>query len=507
MLGHGAPVAVDVDRLASLLRELHGQLQREPVRGGEREGSLARDRVATGERLELAQPALERVAEALLLGLQHALDLVGVLDDLGVPRADLLDDDPRDAVDVLEADPARLHDGTADQPPHHVAAAFVRGRDPLRGQERHAAGVVGDHAVRLRRRRRRVVRDAGLLFDPVHDQTEAVRVEDRGRFLEQHGAALEAHPRVDVLLRQRRQRSVGVEVVLHEDEIPELDEPVAALAVRPAVVLAAAVLLAAVVVELGAGTARPRVPGRSPEVFGARKRDDPLARHALAQPPGDRDLVLAEAELRVAGEDRRPQAFGVELHVLGDELPGEVDRTVLEVVAEREVPEHLEHRRMARRQPDLVEVGVLAARAQDLLDGREARRGRVLLAGEVRLQRLHPGRDEERRGVLGRRDQRPRREAHVTSLLEEGEEALAQLCGRLHGSSVRPPSERSASWTAPPSAARTRRSCGEIGAHPAQLVTDPARLRGYARPRVAGGQSDFPTHGWGRRAVGLARTG
>ena len=447
MLGHGAPVAVDVDRLTALLRELHGQLQREPVRGGEREGRLARDRVASGERLELAQPSLERVAEALLLGLQHALDLVRVLDDLGVPGADLLDDDPRDAVDVLEADPARLHDGTADQSPHHVAAAFVRGRDPLRGQERHAAGVVGDHAVRLRGRRRRVVRDAGLLLDPVHDQTEAVRVEDRGRLLQQHGAALEAHPGVDVLLRQRRQRSVRVEVVLHEHEVPELDEPVAALAVRPAVVLAAAVLLAAVVVELGAGTARSRVPGRSPEVLGARKRDDPLPRNALAEPPGDRDVVLAEAELRVACEDRRPQAFGLEAHLLGDELPGVVDRTVLEVVAEREVPEHLEHRRVARGQPHLVEIGVLAARAQHLLDGREPRRRRLLLAGEVRLQRLHPGRDEERRRVLGRRDQRPRREAHVPALLEECEEALAQLSRRLHGSSVRPPSERSASWT------------------------------------------------------------
>ena len=68
MLGHGAPVAVDVDRLAALLRELHGQLEREPVRGGERERLLARDRVAAGERLELAQAPLERVAEALLLG-------------------------------------------------------------------------------------------------------------------------------------------------------------------------------------------------------------------------------------------------------------------------------------------------------------------------------------------------------------------------------------------------------------------------------------------------------
>src|SRR4026209_350525 len=35
-------------------------------------------------------------------------------------------------------------------------------------------------------------------------------------------------------------------------------------------------------------------------------------------------------------------------------------------------------------------------------------------------------------------------------------------------------------------------SCAEIGVHAAQGVTDPARLQEYARPRVAGGHSDFP---------------
>src|SRR5688572_27584268 len=58
MLRHGPAVAVDVDRLAALLRELYGQLEREPVGGGERERRLARDRVPVRERLELAQATL-----------------------------------------------------------------------------------------------------------------------------------------------------------------------------------------------------------------------------------------------------------------------------------------------------------------------------------------------------------------------------------------------------------------------------------------------------------------
>ena len=290
--------------------------------------------------------------------------------------------------------------------------------------------------MRLRRLRRRPVRDAGLLGDPVHDQPEAVRVEDRVDPLDEHRPALEAKARVDVLLGQRCQRPVRAEVELHEHEVPELDVAVAALAVRAAVRLAAAVLRTAVVVELGAGTARPRLAGGAPEVVGARERDDPLARDALAPPGGDGDLVLPEPETRVAGEDRGPEPVGLEPQVLGHELPRVVDGPVLEVVAEREVPEHLEHRCVTRGHPDLVEVGVLAARAQALLHRREARCGRLLRAREVGLERLHPRRDEERRGILRRGNERKRRKPQVVLRLEEGEEALAELCRRAHASIV-----------------------------------------------------------------------
>ena len=228
----------------------------------------------------------------------------------------------------------------------------------------------------------------------------------------------------------------GVQVELHEDEVPELEEALAALAAGRAVGLAAAVLLAPVVVELGARPARAGLPA-GPQKFS--ERGSPTMRSRgmpIRCQPRDRRLVLVEAEPGIAREDGRPDPVRVEPHVLGDELPGEVDRAVLEVVAEREVAEHLEHRGVPRRQADLVEVGVLAARAQHLLHGREARRRRLLRAREVRLERLHAGRDEERRRVLGRRDQRPRGEAAVAPLLEERQEALPQLRGRPHGSIV-----------------------------------------------------------------------
>ena len=222
------------------------------------------------------------------------------------------------------------------------------------------------------------------------------------------------------------------EVELHEDEVPELDVAVATLAVRAAVGLAAPVLRTAVVVELRARAARAGLPGRAPEVVRAGERDDALPRDSHPLPRRDGDLVLPEAEPRIAREDRRPEPLGLEPELPRDVLPGVVDGAVLEVVAEREVAEHLEHRGVPRGHADLVEIGVLAARAEALLNGGEAWGGRRLRAREVRLERLHPGRDEERRRILRRRDQGEGREAQVLVRLEEREKGLAELGGRAH---------------------------------------------------------------------------
>ena len=84
-----------------------GQLDREPVRRRERERLLGADRVLAGELLEHLQPARERLAEPLLLELDDALDLGGVLAQLRVRVAHLLDDDGREPVDAVEPDPLR----------------------------------------------------------------------------------------------------------------------------------------------------------------------------------------------------------------------------------------------------------------------------------------------------------------------------------------------------------------------------------------------------------------
>ena len=288
----------------------------------------------------------------------------------------------------------------------------------------------------------------GLGGDPVHDVLEAVGLVDGMDALEDGRAALDAQARVDVLAGQRRERSVVGEVELHEDEVPELQEAVA-LAARRAVGPVAAVLRAPVEVELRAGPARAGRTGL-PEVLRAREPRDPLGRDADPLPGRHCDLVLTQAELGIAGEDRGPEPIPVEPHVLGHELPGEVDRAVLEVLPHREVAQHLEERQVPRGEAHLVDV----RGAEALLHGREQARRRLFLTEEVRLQRLHARRGQQHGRVVRCGHERGRGQTEVALRLEVGEEALPQLGGRAHALDCRRASQADVRRRSPPAPSR-----------------------------------------------------
>ena len=153
------------------------------------------------------------------------------------------------------------------------------------------------------------------------------------------------------------------------------------------------------------GRRRSRCTGRTGPVSAAcqklslPRRDDALHRDADPLPgrrsrPCPRRAPSAGSPSWTVAHSRSGSSFST----LGDELPGVVDGLVLEVVAEREVAHHLEEGAVAVGAPDVVEVGVLAAGAQARLDADDTVARRLLRAQEVRLERLHPGDDEERRG-------------------------------------------------------------------------------------------------------------
>ncbi len=219
-----------VHREAALAGELRRQLDGEAVGRGQRERVLGRDRALRGDLVEEAHPARERLREALLLGPQDLPDTVPVLLQLGVPRRHLLDDHVCEPPEVVQADLARLLHGAANDPAQDVAAPLVRGRDAVADEERHPAAVVGEHPVRLRRGLVRVPSDPALGLDPGHDRLVAVRLVDGADALHDRGQPLDPHACIDVLRGERRQRPVRVQLVLHEDEVPELEEAVAARA-------------------------------------------------------------------------------------------------------------------------------------------------------------------------------------------------------------------------------------------------------------------------------------
>ena len=122
--------------------------------------------------------------------------------------------------------------------------------------------------------------------------------------------------------------------------------------------------------------------------------------------PGD---LLPEVERLVVVDidgDRQPVLRQAE--ILGDQVPGELDGAVLEVVAEREVAEHLEEGVVARGVADIVEVVVLAAGAHAFLRGRGARIGALLQAGEDVLELHHAGIGEHQGRVVARHQRRRR---------------------------------------------------------------------------------------------------
>ena len=178
-----------------------------------------------------------------------------------------------------------------------------------------------------------------------------------------------------------------------------------------------------VVEDLRAGAAGA---GRAhhPEIVHGGDADDPLVRQA-----GDLLPELGRLVVVVVDGDQEPVLGQAEL--AGQELPGERDRALLEVVAEGEVAEHLEEGVVPRGVADVVEVVVLAAGAHALLAGGGAHVVALLQAGEDVLELHHAGVGEHQRRVVARHQ---RRGGHhlVPSLGEVVEEGGADVVQARH---------------------------------------------------------------------------
>ena len=168
--------------------------------------------------------------------------------------------------------------------------------------------------------------------------------------LQQHRGALQAHAGIDVLGREVADDVIGLILdVLHEHQVPQLDEAMLtwfAGADRTAV---GPERSAPVDKDLRRWAAWSRHTHLPEGPVGDAAALHPVGRHADTIDPDLGGLV-------VVLEDREPEHVGVEPQTLGHELICERDRQFLEVVAEREVAQHLEERGVARGGADDVDV-------------------------------------------------------------------------------------------------------------------------------------------------------
>ncbi len=136
---------------------------------------------------------------------------------------------------------------------------------------------------------------------------------------------------------------------------------------------------------------------------------------------------MSFADFRAA-KHRKVELFKRDAEPLrrGDQLPGESDSVLFEVVAEGEIAEHLEKSVVAIGEAHILKIVVLASGAHAFLAGRGAHVVALLEAEKNVLELVHPRVGEKQRGIV-RRDERRTAHDAVPALLEEFQKCLANF--------------------------------------------------------------------------------
>ena len=420
--GHLPLEAFVVDGEPALARHVGHEVFRKPERVVEAEHDLARNDGSPepGQLfLEHAHPLVEGRREPDLLLEEDPLDHRPLLGELGIRLTHLRLEVRGEAMKerLAHAQPVPVPDGAPDDAAEHVSAPLVRGEHPVHDEKGARADVVRDDPERLVA----PVLGSGQLRGAADEIPEQIDLVVPVHTLQHRGGAFEPHAGIHRRLGKPAHVAVRVPVELHEDEVPDLDESVPVLVGGPG--RPARDLRAVVVEHLGARAARPDVPHR-PEVVLLPAAHDARRLDADVPAPDVRRLV-------VVLEDGDPHPVPGEAHLTGEELPREDDRLALEVVAEAEVPEHLEEGVMAGGIPDVLEIVVLAPGPDAALGGdRAGVRTRVRSEKHV-LELDHARIGEEQRRIVSRHE-RAARNHLVPAFPEVVEKGLAKFVARVH---------------------------------------------------------------------------
>ena len=152
LLRHGGLESRHVDHHAALAADIGGEVHREAIRVVQAEHRVAIEQplAARERRLEHAHAVLKRLGEALLFLLEHIGDAVLGAAQLGIRIAHGAIEVGHQAVKegLLLAELVAVADGAANDPPQHVAAAFVARNHAVDDEEAAGADVIGDDIER-----------------------------------------------------------------------------------------------------------------------------------------------------------------------------------------------------------------------------------------------------------------------------------------------------------------------------------------------------------------------
>ena len=305
---------------------------------------------------------------------------------------------------LLDADESAVSCSTAEQTAEHIATAGIGRHNAIADHECGAADVVSDDTECHISLVILVVSHTGDPADVLHNILNGVDLEQVVHALHDTCQTFQTHAGVDVLVFHFSVVAVAVAVELAEYQIPYLNITVAVTA-NVAVRLAAALFRTTVEVDLRTRAARTGTV--FPEVVLSAQTNHVVFCHTDLLRPHVIGLVIVF-------KDGYIQFICRHFQHLGEELPGPCDCLDLEVIAEREVTQHLKVGAVACGLTNTFNIRC----ADALLAGSHTGIRRNSLSQKILFQRCHT-RVDEQKALVPLRNQREAGETSVSLALEK----------------------------------------------------------------------------------------
>ena len=214
--------------------DFFGDLEREPECVMELEGSGPREFLSGLQSVELGvehdRTLFESLSETFFFSHDDARNQVMVLDDFGIVAAhdvdDFVDEVGRDQ--VVDTKHVGMADGTTHDAAQYITPSFVVGENAIAYQEGHGPAVLSQNAGRYVASFVLAIDQTGQIAGLVDQTFHLVDLKHRVDSLQQGENAFEASSGIDAWCGKKDLLAAFLGVVLHEHQVPELEEALVA---------------------------------------------------------------------------------------------------------------------------------------------------------------------------------------------------------------------------------------------------------------------------------------